>query len=464
MDILFLLTVFIVSVFVSIMLSPAKAFLNVYLFVLLLTPSQDDVKFIEGIPSISIAQVALFPMLFCALINRINSFSISMTDFFVLGFIGTASISEYIHDGFKVAQNSTYHDICNIALPYVIGKILIESYQLDFKLAKRFVLYMAICSFAMGYEFILGKNLFLQVFWPFFHTVHGVLGVGRYGFTRATGPFAHPIIACIVVVIAFFLHCWLVLNKQWKSIQGTHVKHINFLIDTVKILFQGVFNNIKLLKGTCGISLNNIIFVILLCGMITPLSRGPVLGGLCGLFLFSFVLKRKYISFLRFAIIGVILFSFIYIYNIQDIQETNDTELSGSVYYRSKLVDAYWDQFVATPYFGRGQFNIEIEEHLDSIDNAYLYLAVTHGVYNVAFFTLIFLNIFFKLLWRLRKKMPSAELQLIFTFLSILVMFSISFGTVWMPPDLAAILFLLFGWMEGFLLAKKKPHLKSIPG
>lgn len=425
MDALVVFAIFILSLAVTIIKSPAKALLNVYLFVLLLTPSTLSFKLIEGIPSLSMGQAAILPICLFSLVT--SKIQFSWTDILVLGFVITASISDFVNDGYKLAQNTTYFNICAIVFPYLAGKQLITKRQLDVKFAKRFVSLSAICALTMGYEFLTGKNLYVQVFWQFFHQVH-TFGDTRFFFRRASGPFVHSIIACIAMSSAFFLHSWLVLFKELKR---------KFL----------------------GMRLSTWIYAALGLGMLTPLSRGPLLGWFCGLFVFSYGIKSFMARLLRMASLAIMLLGFLYVYNIQEIIETSASdELAQSAYYRRVLWDTYWEDLMQNIYLGVGSLNLEAKNSQGSIDNAYMYIALLHGIFRLVFYFLIVLNLALRLIFRLRQALPLAERQLVYTFLSLITLWLVSFGTVWISGEMMSILFLLYGWMEGYLLAKKKPQ------
>jgi hypothetical protein len=425
MDALFIILIFFISLAVSVIKSPAKALLNVYLIVLLLTPSELNYKLIEGLPSLSIGQAAIIPISFLALMT--GKMILSLTDFFVMGFILTASVSDFINDGYQQAQNTTYFNICAIALPYIAGKLLIEKNQLDFLFAKRFVILSAICSLTMVYEFLTGNNLYVQIFWHIFHQVH-TFGDYRLFFRRASGPFVHSIIACIVISTAFFLQSWLALSRPFK----------------------------KTYFGVLQIAL---LYVVQGLGMITPLSRGPLLGVSCGLFDLSYALKKSMARILRVITLGIALLGVFYVYNSEYIiQTTTNDEYAQSAYYRVQLWDTYWDDLMQNLYLGVGKNNLEAKNSQGSIDNAYLHLALLHGIFCVLFFFAIVFRLAFRLLLKLRQQIPLPERQLVITFISLITMYLVSFSTVWISGEMMSILFLLFGWMEGYLVAKKRPQ------
>jgi hypothetical protein len=242
----------------------------------------------------------------------------------------------------------------------------------------------------------------------------------------------HPIIACIIISAAFLLHSWLVIAKQWK-------------------------------KKIFAIRQSTLIYISQAVGLITPLSRGPILGLACGFFIFSYTNKKYIVRILRYMTLGVAVFGFSYIYNIQDeMQNSADDPLAQSAYYRRVLWDTYWEDLMKNAYLGVGSVKLEAKNGQGSIDNAYMYFALLHGIYRPLFFIGIFLTLIIRLLFRLRQQIPLVEKQLVITFLGLLIMFIVAFGTVWVSDDMMLILFLLFGWMEGYIVAKKRPQFENL--
>ena len=99
-----------------------------------------------------------------------------------------------------------------------------------------------------------------------------------------------------------------------------------------------------------------------------------------------------------------------------------------------------------------------------SIDNAYLLLALAHGITYTGIFAL-FLGIMMLRLVQAGLKADSRSRVLFFTLAGIFVMFAISLGTVWMPPATEAVVFLFAGWAEGRIIERpgKFEEDRSIP-
>lgn len=412
----------IVAFFISVKRSPQQALYWVYLPVLLLLPSI-FLAITPGFPLLTFHQTAIIPITLFALLFEIHRWHWSIVDLFIFLLIAIGVYSETINEDLHEGINRLAMTLCNIGGPYIVGKALIHTKKLTIPFSKRFVFLMCV-NVALGlYE--LRMTAVPQVFLinKFFPTQHAFdwPPLYRFGFVRMSGPFMSAIFFGTFICVAFLLHYWLIKNKL-------------------------IPRRFKLLKTG-----------ILLFGLIFSFSRGPWVAFALSFFLagsaFSKHLKKSF--FLRLALVAIcsiILLNFFF-----NFQYLPTTESETTVLYRINLWQKYEALIGEKFWFGWGLKNFPKEGGMASIDNNFLYLWILNGFS----FLLIFSAILF---WsgirvalkgfKIAHKDPLSS-SLAIVFFSIYSCFTIIFLTVFMGLQVEPLFFLIVGWCEGFILAKK---------
>jgi len=450
LSLLFLLMIFSLSFFVLIyggktvtnayspVLGIQKAFFNVYLPLVLLTPVTAGVKLTEGIPPITIHLAVLIPILLAFFTHIIQYWKFSFLDILVILYVFSGSTSVYLNDGYWPAQSHLFQSIIHILFPYILSKILIDPMHQSVAFAKRFVLIMLINGPIMLLEFLTGYNVDFHFFWKFFQDVPIGFSPTRFGFSRANGPFNHTILAGIVIIIAHRLNRWVELLKSWKS------PHYPFS----SILSEGRF-----------------IRYALIIMLLMTLSRGPMVGAIFGSILFALCMHKK--DSFGFALKLLLGFATLYgiYFVISSIASTNEKFYSeegdwadiGTFIYRSNLLAIYEPTILEHPFFGWGIEHIPIIHPYDSTDNLYIYLALIYGLVGLTLFLVIALWVITRLFWKAAKKnLATPRSLLAYTLACTYLAILITFGTVWMDSQLTIIIFIFIGWCEGFLLANEE--------
>jgi hypothetical protein len=409
--------------------SPAAAFLDVYLPVLLILP--EYYRFIApGLPDPGFGHAAILPIA-AAYMLRGGRWQWSFTDVLVFGFCFSVAWSEYLNAGYKEAQNLIFDVLCWMLLPYVLAKGLIEPEGMRRIFARRFVFLLFCISVISVYEFRFGTTPFRQLLDPFFP------GQGeewvttfRYGFARIAGPYGHAILAGMILIVGYRVQRWLEWSEAWEpSFRG-----LSLPLSKARIMTLG-----------------------LLAGVIMTLVRGPWLAGIIAGAV-AFVGKTKNPkSALRLGIIAAILTGVpagIAFNSYVSVGRAGAKTVSQeTAAYRKELIDKYVDIAVQRSVWGWGRNTWPKVAGMPSIDNNYLLLALMHGVIALGSFTLLLVYLPVRLLLRGvregRQQPPGSSLA--FTLASIYFVIGISAATVYMSNQVYAVVFIISGWADAYL-------------
>jgi len=414
--------------------SVEKAFLGIYLPCLLIF-SQSFYAKIEGLPDISFAEAAILPIGLIFLLRKMRTWRYSLMDVLVLAFVLWNAIAEYHAAGYKQAQNVFFMSVMSVLFPYVLAKGLIERRGLRIKFAKRlaFLLFLNLIDVfhSVVFDWSIHDRMWRHVF-P--GESHAMWFYHRFGLPRLPVSFNHPILAGVAMAVGYRINRWLQWSKQWEP------------------RFK-VWHPINMSKA-------NIINWVLLVTLIFSFARGPWGAFLLSSFLCGAALSRKPRLSLIVRIIGIalmVLFGWILVEWYVSLPAT--TEFRETIRFRWELVSHYRGFISEKPIFGWGITNWPIKYgHLRSVDNYFVYLIVLRGFVGFGIMVAIMGSMMLRLFLRCMKGRLIKPLgsKLAFTFLSIYVVFVVSFMTVWMDMQIAHIFFLITGWAESYLMSKKE--------
>ncbi len=422
------------AIYVAFFRSPEKAFMNVYLPILILLPQVYYAKTL-GFPQFNFCESAIIPIFIIFLFTRLNYWHFSFTDVIIVLFIGVSFYSEWVNSDFSFAKNKLATTLADVLAPYVLTKVFIHPRGLSIPFIKRFVFLMFINSLITLYELhaiAIPQVKILQRFFP--GQGQDWIPLQRYGLLRVRGPFSQTIFYGMGLAISIILNWWMIKNKLW-TVTFKNMPHLFFR------------------KGT-------IILFFLALALIFTFSRGPWLSCIIGIIMMGIAFANNPFksSLVRLAIVFAI--SFFYFQSVTtytDIDPTlakSDTE--ANIAYRSQLVEQYVQYIWQKPYFGWGSQNLPLIKGIRSIDNQYLYLALKNGLVQVAIFVFLIAWMMVRLYLRgikthLKSKLDST---LSFTLMTIFFMYAVLLVTVYLGLQIEIIFYLLIGWSEGLLMSK----------
>jgi len=424
------------AVYLALRRSPAFAFLNVYLPVLLLCPDYYRYKMVAGLPEISFTQAAMLPVVAVMLIRGIG-WRWSLADFLVFGFVFWLGFSEYMNAGYKEAQNLMFEMVTSVLLPYVCAKSLVEPLGLRVAFARRLAWLMFWVSVISVYEFRMGATLFRRPLDPFFPGQGaGWVTTFRWGYARIAGPYSHAILAGIMLLAGWRIARWLEWSGPWES----------------RLPFW------RYLPVTQG----RVISLGLLGGLLMTMTRGPWFGAVLAAAMATVGRSKNRKRTFRALAAGILLVGIpagIALYRYSAVgRAAAKTAAQETAAYRKELIDKYVAIAVDHSVLGWGRNTWPKVPGMPSIDNYYLLLALMHGLPAAAFFTATVAAMTIRLMAAGMRQTPPIRpgSSLAFTLAGIYVGIGFAVATVYMGKQVVPLFAMLTGWSEGYLLSDKK--------
>ncbi len=140
---------------------------------------------------------------------------------------------------------------------------------------------------------------------------------------------------------------------------------------------------------------------------------------------------------------------------------TTDTEYTLA--YRSKLIEEYLDIALQKPYLGWGTTGWYKGKYAPTIDNEFLFNALSHGFIATGIFAFIILYSLFRLLF-VGLSLPTNAIvnrSLAFTFFGTIISLGVCLLSVYLGMQIGVVFFILIGWAEGYIL-KHDPALLEV--
>lgn len=388
---------------------------------------------IIGLPDLSFIQGAIIPVSMAVVYKHGKLWRPAVTDVFVVLLAAISIISEYRASGYADAQNYIVDMMTYIVFPYIIGRLFIEQNGLRLAVAKQLVICACIVVvFFMAYEWRFAINPYQQILSRFFPGQgDGWVVTFRFGMPRAAGPYAHAILAGIMFAVYYRLMRWVMWQHVWPEKFPWYKRH--------------------------PLRLDQLIFLIILAGVLFNGAKGPWLGGLIGglLVTASRVPYRKlYLRALLILTLVVLVPMGVQAWHYASVGRANATSVNQeTAAYRKELIDKYLGMAIDKATFGWGKTKVPKIPGAESIDNYFLLLSLMHGIYAAMLLFAIFVSMIFRL-WR-RANRESSERpnsdQFGWTLLGIFVAYLVSLATVYMAYQVMLMFFLLAGWAETYL-------------
>ena len=424
------------AAFVSLRRSPAVAFLNIYLPVLLLCPDYYHCKIVQGLPELSFTHAAILPIAAVMLIRRFQ-WRWSPADFLVFGFAFWLGFSEYLNAGYKEAQNLMFDMATSVILPYVCTKAIVEPLGLRVAFARRLAWLAFLVSVISVYEFRMGATLFRRPFDPFFPGQgFGWVTTFRWGYARIAGPYSHAILAGIVMLSAWRISRWLEWSGRWES-------------------RLAIWQRLPVTKG-------RVISLGLLGGLLMTMTRGPWLGAILAAAIATVGRSTKRKKAFRVLGAGILLIGIpagIALYRYSAVgRAAAKSPAQETAAYRKELIDKYVAIVLDHSVWGWGRNTWPKVPGMPSIDNYYLLLALMHGLPAMVFFTSIVAAMTIRLMLAGMRQLPPIRpgSSLAFTLAGIYLGIAFAVATVYMGKQVIPLFAMLTGWSEGYLLSQKK--------
>ncbi len=413
-------------------MTPGRALIWLYVPVLLVVPDTFH-AITPGLPDPSANVAVMIPLFFATLIAYGRFWRPSVADVLVIAMACAMAWSEFLAAGYSEAQNLLSGTLFQIIAPYLVARLAIDREGLHVDLAKRIVIVMFAIALIGLFEFRFGWNPFLTL--PE-RTLFPGQGLGwvttfRHGFARVAGPYAHCILAGMMMILAYRLNRWLEWGGHWEP------------------TFRR-FPNLPLSKG-------RLITIALLIGSITTIARGPWLGGLLGAILVNAGRHPNRKKAFALGLGTLVLLSvpgYLAFQAYLDVAPGMEMTMSQeTAMYRKVLFEKYYAIALDQAWFGWGRNTWPKLPGMASIDNYYLLLSLMHGVLTTALLAALIAWMSLRL-FRKGMSEPAEASSLAFTFLGIIIAFAVSMVTVYLGENVVPAFFLLLGWAEGYVQGK----------
>ncbi len=381
MDKLALLPLFGALVLLTRGMDARHAFIVYFLPILTLIPAYYDTKLISGIPEFTFWSSALIPLLGVWIVNeKMEGYKFSWVDVVIILHIVFIFYAQYEATGYKDAQKIVFREALKRLAPFILLKAVMNDPQRRLPVLVTITSLGAIVSFFMLYEFKFYYNFIdnlIRQIWPVSVPWDG--SMSRYGFKRAAGSFAHPISAGYFFAMTAPIAFWLWRQKAFKD------------------------NRIGL-----------IVFGLNVMGVITSISRAPIAGLLLGAIIIWFGWSRSkslsgtFLVLTTLVALIIVVPKFVEYVSIDRARaQTRDQENAA---YRKEMLDNYIEIIEVKPFWGYGRYTFPIIKGQKSIDNEYLFIAITSGLNNLVVYVAFMLIVLVRLLlFAVRKPYDSPE-------------------------------------------------------
>jgi hypothetical protein len=419
------------SLIVCLWQGPEQALLDVYLPTLLLLPQ----SFVWPISlKLPFADPTIVPIGLFLLSRPQRRWQWNTIDLLIISYVAITALSEGVNLGYKLGQQAAVQEFLSVFLPYFVVKQSSGRQEFAVEFAKRSVVLITIAAIVSVYEFRMGTNLFLWPFTGLFPGRYGINVMFRGGWMRTEGPYGHAIAAGIMMGIGYRVARWLDWTGLWRS-------RMSFL-PISKIRF-------------CELCI--------IAGSLMTISVGPWLGLAGSVVMLSvFRARNRKRAFALLILVAVLagppVYSAFQAYVSGDqtwsANASDSEKLQEDGAYRRKLVEVYIPVIEERPAWGWGRRMIPVTGQMWSIDDGYLFIALTFGLYALGLFVAM-------LVWTpirlcasgLRRPREDPAALAAFSLMGVYVLTAISLSTVSLGPTDWRFFFLVTGW-SGRLLER----------
>lgn len=401
-----------------------ELFVTYFLPILTLIPAYYDTKLVGGIPELAFWSSALIPVAFVWFVNeKMDGYKFSWLDMVIILHLVFMFYAQFEASGYKDAQKIIFREILKRLFPYLLMKAVMLDPKRRIEALKMVIILGAVVSFFMLYDFKFYHNILDDIWrkiWPKSVPWNGVMS--RMGFKRAPGSFAHPISAGYFFAMTTPIALW-----AWR---------------------EKIFRKPHL--GTIVLGLNTL-------GVITSISRAPIAGLLLSMVVIWFGWSRnKSISggaLIFVAIIGLAIAIPKFVDYVSVKRSHAVTQDQENAAYRKEMLDNYIEVIKDKPTWGWGRYTYPIVKGQKSIDNEYLFIAITSGMANLVVYVAIIAIVFIRLLlFTIKQPYDSAEGRLGWVLLSAWISAIFTQATVYSGMQTTHYFFMIAAISEALIL------------
>lgn len=320
--------------------------------------------------------------------------------------------------------------VSKAAIPYVIGRTLIEQTGMRKDFAKTLVICLAAVAICSLYEYRMEVNPFQDMVERLTHSPSGWGRQTRWGFGRIAGPYGHAITAGMIFSTGLIMQLWLVGTKTWDN-----SKVLRFLKSRKRALY---------------------VTLAVMLGLFMTQSRGPWIGCGFGLIVCSigFARNRKRAAVWAISTLAVALtVTSVVLDKYTAVDETKTTDrdqLNAS--YRRDLLTTYGPMVDQGGLWGWGtpqvlsDGSVGYSRNQTSIDNEYLRVAMSQGYVGASLFVIMLALCIVHLITLCVSLRSREDILFAYCMLGAVLAMAFTLTTVYLGDPMMQIVFLFLGW------------------
>jgi hypothetical protein len=403
--------------------SVQKAFFNLYIPIFMIFPVYYYWK-VAALPPVDLADAILLPLGIAMFFKDVRRWRFAPMDLWVGLFLFTTWYADYTRQQSSTASTfDLFENVCIALVPYMAGKLLIEHNGQRIVFVKRTVFCLFLACIVSAYEYRMGQNPFTLAISRFFPDEHFAWKTQiRWGFGRVSGPFGQSELAGMMLFFGLILTLWLAWNRLWEP----------------KFRFA---EWLPAKKSTV------IAWVIGLTFLMTQ-ARGPWIGSLVALPVALIgrskrTLRTTLLVAASLAVGGAVLYAGLKVYT----SGPTSSEAQENAQYRQQLLDNYTPVAEAGGAWGWGQDFPRVGGQ-GSIDNEYLFVALTQGWVGLLCFCMISLESLYHLAYGAIFNPTPRDRYFCFSLIGVFLGILITVFTVFLGNQPYELFFLLAGWSQ----------------
>lgn len=402
--------------------SVQKVFLDVYLPVFMFLPAFYYWK-VAALPPLDFSEAVLLPLGIAILLFELPRWRPTTMDLWMGAFLVSTCYADYAANKQTTYIFDLFSSMTTCLVPYMIGKVLIEQHHARIATVKRIVFLLAVTCLISAYEYRMGQNPFSLLLARFFPGESFIWKTQiRWGFGRISGPFAQSELAGIILFVGLVLALWLSYYHLWE-------KRFRYL------------RNVPIPKSATLIAL--IAFSLLMTQ-----ARGPWLGCLVAVPI-AFIGRAKHVlrrAILTLAILGIGgSLGYIGLKHYTSGPTTSDEQQTAQ--YRAQLVSNYTPVVLEGGAWGWGADFPHVGGQ-GSIDNEYLFLALTQGFVGLAAFCLLAIETVIRSATSAILAPDKSDRYFAWSILGIELGIILTIFTVFLGLQALQLFFLIAGWAQ----------------
>ena len=427
----------VICVFALFRVSVQKVFLNLYIPIFMMFPVYYFWK-VAALPPVDLSEAILLPLGIGIFAKEIRRWRFAPMDVWVGVFLFTTYFADAAHHLSTASTFDLFASLCTALVPYMAGKLLIEYNGMRVAVIKRMLFCLFVACLISTYEYRMGQNPFTLAVARFFPDEHFAWKTQiRWGFGRVSGPFGQSELAGLMLIFGLVMALWLGYNHLWEP----------------------KFRQAKWLPGRKSAVIAWTIGIVLLMTQ----ARGPWIGTIAAVPIALIGrarrVQRAAVLVAAFLLVGGAL-AYVGLKSYANATGPATSSEQENAQYRTELLDHYVPVAVAGGPFGWGQDFPRIGGQ-GSIDNEYLFIALTQGWIGLLAFCMIALETLYNTRCGALYGRTRQDRYFNYSLMGVFVGLLITIFTVFLGNQPYQLFFLLAGWSQA-AKAQPAPHSQRV--